>query len=239
VGSITVSGSGWVDFGVVSAISVAGIDLRNQGSGGTFTIDLSAVTNGVVVDGGRGTTTITSSIGNDEFYLKTGLGTDTIVYSSTGQAADSVFRFQAGTSDDKIAFSVSALSAGGVTLVVAGSAAAGIATGTVAVDVATASGAATLAATDNIVLLATGQYTSLADMRSAIASGGSVLLGLASATAGSMLIVWTDTNGDANVSLVAVGAGATGFASGASAETLVTLAGVSADAFAAGNFDFV
>jgi hypothetical protein len=102
IGTISVSGSGWVDFGAITATIVGGIDLRNQGSGGTFTIDLSGVTNGVTIDGGRGTTTITSGNGNDEFYLKTGLGTDTIKFTATGQASDSIYRFEVGTADDVI-----------------------------------------------------------------------------------------------------------------------------------------
>jgi len=102
IGSIKVSGAGWIDLSISTATNVGGIDLRGQLTAGTAVFDLSGVVNGVVVDGGQGTTTITSGKGNDEFYLKTGLGAESLIYNSTAQGTDTIYRFEAGTADDTI-----------------------------------------------------------------------------------------------------------------------------------------
>ncbi|MBI5921845.1 MAG: DUF4214 domain-containing protein [Betaproteobacteria bacterium] len=240
VGVIYVSGAGVVDFDTVSATNVAGIDLRYQLTAGTFDIDLSGVTNAVTTDSGPGTNTIVSGKGDDIFNLKTGLGTDSITFSSTAQKADQVYRFEMGTADDKIMFNVSALSAAGISLNAASSTAAAIGTGTVAIDLALVSAAVTLAAGDNVIVLRSGTFSAVGSAVSAIATGGSMLITMGSATAGHMLVVWSDGS-DSYVSTVALAANATGFASAASTETLITIVGVDITSAApvAGNFDFV
>jgi hypothetical protein len=238
IGNITVSGSGWVDFGAVTATTVGGIDLRNQGSGGTFSINLAGVANGVVVDGGRGTTTIVSGDGNDEFYLKTGLGTDTVTYSSATDGIDSVYRFQAGSSDDKIAFDVSEFATGLINS--DGS----------AIDAAstmvfgTASGASvTLGASADIILFTTAYATTAALITDAASD---ITLGTGTLTSGDLIALWTD-GVVTNVSLIHFeeGASAAGgiialaSASGITVNTIAVLNGVTPGALVAANFDAV
>jgi len=242
MGTIIVSGSGAIAFGTASATTLGGIDLRNQGSGGTFSIDLSGVTNGVVVDGGRGTTTIKSGVGNDDFYLKTGLGTDSIVFTGSGQGVDTVYRFEAGTADDKISIKgsggiVISDGSGDVLATTLGTAA------NVTFLSATAAGTTLLTADANLVVITHTAYASVTAMVSSIASGGDHLIGLvagaSSDAAGNLAVVWTDGT-DSYVTLVSIGADNTAIDDDSySADTLVTLNGVTAGALVAANFSFV
>jgi len=242
VGIISVSGSGWVDIGIVSATTVGGIDLRNQGSGGTFSIDLSGVTNGVIIDGGRGTTTITAGDGVDEYYLKTGLGSDKLVFSTTGQAADIAYRFEAGTADDQIRIAGSAgivisNGSGDVLATTEGTAA------SVVIFSSTAAGATAMTAGANLLIITHTAFASKTAMVSAIASGGSHTVGLiagaSSDAAGNLAVVWTDGT-DSYVTLVSIGSDSTAIDDDSySADTLLTISNVTAGALVAANFAFV
>jgi len=236
IGDISISGAGFVDFGAFTATRVGTINATNMTSG-TFNLDLSGITNNATVNLGAATNTVLVGKGNDSITLLAGsTGNDHIQFNTTAQDTDRIINFNAGSTGADV-FEIFVSAFGG--LVVAGSAAAGIATGTVAIDLGFVTAATALAATDNVIVLGTGQYASLAEMKSAIASGGSMLLTLGSATAGNILIAWSDTNGDTNISIVAVGAGATGIASGASAQTIAILQGVTPGALVAANFDFI
>jgi len=241
VGTITVSGSGSITFSTVTATTLAGIDLRNQGSGGDFKISLVGVTNGVVVDGGRGTTTITSSIGNDEFYLKTGLGTDTINYSTTAQGTDSIYRFEAGTADDKI---VIYASANAIAMLVAGSGDQFLDGGSAAISFTTIAGtgaaATAMDAADNILLVTGRNFTAIADVLAYVSDSASGEVSFASGVSanGVVLIAWTDTNNDGHISLLTVSAGDTTI-QGTTAYDLAVLTNVTAGALVASNLSIL
>jgi len=242
VGTIQVSGSGSITFSTVTATTLAGVDLRNQGSGGDFTINLSGVTNGVIVDGGRGTSTITAGDGVDEYYLKTGLGSDNLVFSTTGQAADIVYRFEAGTADDQIRIAGSAGivisdGSGDVLATTNGTAA------SVVILSSTAAAATAMIADANLLIITHTAFASKTDMVSAIASGGSHTVGLiagaSSDAAGNLAVVWTDGT-DSYVTLVSIGTDSTAIDDDSySADTLLTISNVTAGALVAANFAFV
>ncbi len=225
IGTISVSGSGWVDFGAISASTVGGIDLRNQGSGGTFTIDLSGVTNGVVIDGGRGTTTITSGKGNDEFYLKTGLGTDTIKFTATGQASDSIYRFEVGTADDVIMLQATGLNIADGRSGIAGSGNS-ITTGGISARFLNMSAESVTAfAAHDVIQITYTAFSSAGAMLAAIGSGGSADITLTSAINASIAIIWTDGT-DSYLSLASATATETNLDDDAGIITLATFAGV-------------
>ena len=248
VGAITVAGSGDVTIGKVTTTYLGGLDLRNQGSGASFTIDLSGVTNGVQIDGGRGTNTIISGLGNDEFFLKTGLGTDTISFTSAVQKVDSIYNFQVGTSTDKIALAGASGGYGGGLLM--GSS---IATGDAGINLITesAAGAITLAAGTasgaTVVLMQYTAFTDLTALATVLISGGAAAItGVAGGSAsGDICVVWTDGS-DSYVTLFNVDKAGSGLGDAvgsaiASAHTLATLVNVdvrvTAAALIAGNFD--
>ena len=232
--SIKVSGAGVVDIGTVSATTVGTIDAR-QLTSGTFSIDLSGVTNAVEVFVGNSTNTVISGDGNDILTLNNGSGQDNIQYS-TALGDDQIIRFGAGTTGgDQIEFFVSAFG----DIVAAGSAAAAIATGTVAIGLSFVTAAATLTSTTNVIVLGTGTYSSAGAVADAIGSGGTVLITLGSATAGDLIVAWADTNGDTNITLFEVGANATGIGTAAANDTIAILSGVTPGALVAANFDFV
>ena len=242
LGTIQVSGSGSITFSTVTATTLAGIDLRNQGSGGDFTINLSGVTNGVIVDGGRGTSTITAGDGVDEYYLKTGLGSDKLVFSTTGQAADIAYRFEAGTADDQIRIAGSAGivisdGSGDVLATTNGTAA------SVVIFSSTAAAATAMTADANLLIITHTAFASVTAMVSAIASGGSHTVGLiagaSSDAAGNLAVVWTDGT-DSYVTLVSIGTDSTAIDDDSySADTLLTISNVTAGALVAANFAFV
>jgi len=242
VGTIQVSGSGSITFSTVTATTLSGIDLRNQGSGGDFTINLSGVTNGVIVDGGRGTSTITAGDGVDEYYLKTGLGSDKLVFSTTGQAADIAYRFEAGTADDQIRIAGSAGivisdGSGDVLATTDGTAA------SVVIFSSTAAAATAMTADANLLIITHTAFASVTAMVSAIASGGSHTVGLiagaSSNAAGNLAVVWTDGT-DSYVTLVSIGTDSTAIDDDSySADTLLTISNVTAGALVAANFAFV
>jgi hypothetical protein len=225
IGTIAVSGSGWVDFGTISATTVAGIDLRNQGSGGTFTIDLSGVTNGVVIDGGRGTTTITSGNGNDEFFLKTALGTDTIKFSATGQASDSIYRFEVGTADDVIMLQATGLNIADGRSGIAGSGNSITTDGISARFLNMSAESVTAFAAHDVIQITYTAFSSAGAMLAAIGSGGSADITLTSAINASIAIIWTDGT-DSYLSLASATATETNLDDDAAIITLATFAGV-------------
>jgi len=243
LGTITVIGSGNISFGSVSGVRVPAIDLAQLGSGGSFTIDLSAVSNAVTVSGGRGTMTVVSTDGSDEFNLISGLGTDRIVQATAiANVYDTVYKFEAGTADDRVSLDISEFVSG--LIAVDGSALAANAT----IAFATASGEATdlgaLAATGSIILFTTA-YASTA----ALITDAQADLTLASANAaasGQFLIAWT-LGADTYVSLLNFNEGASAgadlttlaSASAVTVTTLVMLDGVTPGALVAANFSVV
>ena len=107
----------------LSSVVAASVSSLTTSGAGTFTIDLSDVTDAVTVTLGAGTNTLTSGEGSDVITLSTSTSTDTIKYDGTGQGQDSISNFN--SADDTITFSYAAFSTGsavGAAVQVAGNA---------------------------------------------------------------------------------------------------------------------
>ncbi len=239
LGTITVIGSGNITFGSVSGVRVPAIDLAQLGSGGSFTVDLSAVSNAVTVSGGRGTMTVVSTDGSDEFNLLTGVGTDRIVQATAiANVFDTVYRFEAGTADDRVSFDISEFASGFLDTDGSGLAAAD------AIVFATANGAAVTLGTATIILFTTAYATTAALITDAKAD-----ITLQSAMAsGEFIGVWTDgsntyvsmINFEEETQTAATANAATwASASALTVTTMVMLDGVSPGALVAANFSVV
>jgi len=246
-----VSGALDVTFGTITTTTMGEVNATNLGASGTFTIDLSGVTNAVEVKLGVATNTVISGIGNDVITLTGGrtaaAGNDNIRYSTGTQGTDNIINFIAGNAasgGDQIELATGFAGASGGIIV--GSAIATDAT-TVAVALATtASGSITIASGVSVILVNATSFASTAAMVSAVATGGSLEINLAAggggATAGSIVVVWTDGN-DSYVSLLGATAGASGtnalIENGSAMVTIAQLSGVTPGALVAANFDFV
>ena len=239
IGTITVNGSGNVTFGSASGTRLSQIDLSNHGSGGSFTIDLGQMSNAVSVSGGRGTMTIVSTDAADEFNLKTGLGTDRIVQATAiANASDTVYRFEAGTADDRVSIDISEFASGFIDTDGSGIAAAD------AIVFATASGAAVTLGTSTIILFTTA-YASTA----ALVTDAKADITLQSAMAsGEFIGVWTDGVStfvskfnfeEESESAATANAATLASASALTVITMVTLDGVTPGALVAANFSIV
>lgn len=247
VGAVSVSGALDVTIGLITTTTLGEVNATGLGVSGSFTIDMGAVTNAVEVKLGAAANTITSGLGNDSITLLGGrtsvAGNDVIRYTTATQGIDYITNFIAGNAasgGDRIEFG----SGGGLaSRIIVGSALATDASTLVATVATTASGAITVGSGDSIVLLNATAFASTAAFHSAIATGGSLEINMAgaSATAGNLVVVWTDGS-DSYVSLVAVEAtaGANALVSGvAGIVTLSQLAGVTPAALVAANFDIV
>ena len=250
VGAISISGAGFVDFGTVSAARVAGVD-ASQMSSGTFNIDISGVTNSVEVLLGNATNTVISGAGNEMITLiagRTGFaGNDNIRFTTATQGTDYISNFIAGAAasgGDVIQLGTGMAGASGGFII--GSAIADDST-TLAVALATtASGAITIASGVSVVLINATAFASTAAMVSAVATAGSLEIKLETggggATAGSLVVVWTDGS-DSYVSILGATAGASGanalIENGSAMSTIAILQGVTPGALVAANFDFV
>jgi len=245
IGNITISGAGFVDFGTFSASRVGSIDASAMASG-TLNIDLSGVVNAAEIRLGSATNTVISGEGNDVITLLAGrtavAGNDNIRYTTATQGTDNIINFIAGAAasgGDQIEFGT-ALN----TRIIAGSGLITDATTVVVETATTASGAITIGSAASVVLVAATAFASTAAFHSAVATGGTLeinMVGVGSATAGSLVIVWTDGT-DSYVSLVGVEAtaGTNALVSGvANIQTVAQLAGVTPGALVAANFDFV
>ena len=238
IGNITVSGAGYVDFGLLSATRVGTID-TTQMTSGTFNINLTAVTNAAEVKLGAGTNTVISGVGNDVITLKAGVtGNDFIQFAIATQGTDNIINFGAGTT-------------GGDVIVIGGTGM-GLINGSGGVASADkdaslkvmVSGTATMAAASNIIVL-TRAAASTAAMVNQLSAGAAFASGLASGATYDVMVVWTD-GADSYLTIVTVGTtGASGtttaFASAASVTaggTLAVLQGVTPGALVAANFDF-
>lgn len=246
IGNIRVSGALDVTLGTMTFASAGTIDASQMTNSGTFTADLSGVTQAVEVSLGSATNVIISGEGNDVITLKAGVtGNDTIRFTSTGEGVDDITGFFAGsTGQDVLSFVAGA----------AGVATAGIFDGdgsaqaaTNAIDlsvVINGTGAsATLTETDNIIVFGTAFATTAA--MQAFMNTGIIFASAAIATAG-FICVWSDGNNAAYISYVdAVDAGSAGATTLSSAShtlsttTLAVLNGVTPGQLNAANFTFV
>jgi len=241
IGSITITGTGTVNLAsILSSGTVGTADF--SGASGILTANFSGVASVSSIKAGHGTNTIDLGTGASTVTLFSGSASDSITIFSTGTNKQTIVGFEAGTSRDVLILDATTMVSGtttttGMHLIEVGSGSGVTALSTVSLMNVTASTALTTGA--NIIVLGTGSYTSLADMKSAITTGGSLALTMpASGSAGGLLVLWTDTSGGANLSVITASTGAV-LATGASASTLVTFSAVTAGAFVAANFDVV
>jgi len=241
IGAIAASGAVDVVIGVVTAPRIGTISTTGQNASGSFQIDLSGVTNAVEVNLGVGANTIVSGDGNDVITLTAGrtavAGNDTIRYVSSTDGLDNIINFIAGNAasgGDQIELDVSefdlALRDGD-----------GSAIGAAVSDLTVAiSGATTIGATDNIIVLTTA-FATTATMLNFVDS--EITFATALAGSGNAVVVWTNGS-DSYLSLIDfdVTGGETTLASGSAAlvvNTLAEISGVTPGAMVAANFEFV
>jgi len=246
VGAIAVSGALDVTFGTITTTSLGEVNNTAQGVSGSFTIDLSGVTNAVEVKLGVAQNVVISGLGNDVITLTGGrtatAGNDVIRFTTSTQNTDNIVNFIAGAAasgGDQIEFDVSEFGSGLVDS--DGSALAAAAD----IVFGTASGAAvTLNASANLILFTTAYANTAALITDAQAD---ITNATATKTSGTFLIGWTDGS-DTYVSLLSFEEGASATdglaglasASGVTVTTLASLQGVTPGALlAAANFDVV
>ncbi len=245
VGAISVSGALDLTFGTITTTTIGEVNATGLGVSGTFTIDLSGVTNAVEVKLGAGTNTVISGAGNDVLTLLAGrtavAGNDNIQYGTASQGNDNIINFIGGAAasgGDQVEFDVSAFGTGikdadGSAIAAAES-----------VVFGTASGAAvTLGASANIILFTTAYASTAALITDAAAD---ITLATGTLRSGDFFAVWTDGT-DTYVSQIHIEEGASATdgiialasASGITVTTFATLSSVSAGALVAANFAFV
>ena len=243
IGSVTISGAGFVDFGAFTATRVGTVD-ATQMTSGSFTINLSGITNAAEIKLGQATNTVNSGIGNDQFTLLAGrtayAGNDTIIYSTGTDGTDIIEGFikgAAASGGDVIAF--------GTGLLVMNGSATKTDSTTLLLTTASANGAISVAgsaaALAHVVIITSTAFASTAAFASAIGSGGSLEIGAGTgeSTAGSIVVVWTDGL-DSYVTLATAAAGKSGTDAiiTGTLNTVATLTGVTPGALVAANFDF-
>ena len=243
IASITVSGGGVVDFGAIGATNVTNGVSATQMSSGTFTINMSGVTNRVVVNLGAADNAIITGNGNDIVTLLAGrtayAGNDVITYAATGKGLDNVVNFIAGAAasgGDEINLSIAMTTAG---LIDADGEA--IAAGVADLSVALFNTATALDAADNIIVIG----TAMANTAAMLDFLDGVSLATAAQASSSFVIAWGDgTNTYVSIvdALDAGSAAATTLASAGhtlSVSTIVQLSGMTPGALVAANFEFI
>ncbi len=244
VGAIAVSGALDVTIGTITATTLGEVNATNLGASGSFTIDLSGVTNAVEVKLGAAANTVISGLGNDVITLRgngtAAAGNDVIRYTATGQGTDNIINFVGGNAasgGDQIELSTGISTE--TLFNVDGEAIAN--TDAADLSVAMTATGDTLVATDNVIVIATAMSTT-AGMLDFL---DGVTMTTAAQGSATYVVAWTDGT-DTYVSLVdAIGAGSAGattLASGGhtlSTTTLAVLQGVTPGSLVAANFDFV
>jgi hypothetical protein len=253
--SLTVVGDNAVDLSVVSSTALATVDLSGL-EDANFTASFAASTAGVTVTGNtttgntgvydiiggasddnitgtKGIDTFTGGGGNDTFTL--GTGADTVIITTAG--ADTITDFAVGASGDQIDIDIST-----VGNVVGGNATTDTAGQAMSVEFVT--GAETLAAGDNILVLSGTTFSTAALAGAALEAGGSRAITLTAATTANDDILFLYSNGTDSF-LVAgnVGSAATTItAANLTETTLLTLSGIDETELGslnAANFDFI
>ncbi len=245
VGSITVSGAVDASFGTITAVTIGEINTQGQGASGSFTIDLSGVTNAVEVKLGVGSNTIVSGVGNDVITLTGGrtgsAGNDIIRYTTATQGTDNIINFIGGAAasgGDVITLKGSAM------ILENGDGTTADANDDVALLVLGSTSSAMAAGTNIVVMTSAAANT--AAMINQISSQLSFGSAMASAQSNSIVVVWTDGS-DSYLTTVLIGlTGATSTTTALSSAnsvtavgTLAVIQGVTPGALVAANFDFV
>jgi len=253
--SLTVVGDNAVDLSVVAGAAVATVDLSGL-EDANFTASFAASTVGLTVTantttgntgvydiiggasddnitGTKGIDTFTGGGGNDTFTL--GTGADTVIITSAG--ADTITDFAVGAAGDQIDITVA-----NVGNVIGGNATTDTTTQAMSVEFVT--GAETLAAGDNILVLSGTTFATAALAGAALEAGGSRAITLTAATTANDDILFLYSNGTDSF-LVAgnVGSAATTItAANLTETTLLTLSGIDQSELGslnAANFDFI
>jgi len=253
--SLTVVGDNAVDLSAVSSTAIATVNLSGledanftadfslSAAGITVTANTSTGNTGVynIVGGGsddtmtgtKGIDTFEGSGGNDTFTL--GAGADTVKITKEG--ADTITDFAVGASGDQIDIDVST-----VGNVIGGNSTTDTTTQAMSVEFVT--GAETLAAADNIIVLSGTTFSTAALAGAALEAGGSRQITFTGATTANDDILFLYSNGTDSF-LVAgnVGSAATTItAANLTETTLLTLTGIDETELGslnAANFDFV
>lgn len=246
VGAIRVSGALDVTFGTITTTSLGSVNASQLGVSGTFTIDLTGVTNAVEVTLGAGTNTIISGDGSDVITLTTGTtGNDRIRYSTA---------IAAGGTDEIRGFFGGSTGLDRIELVSAGFGVSGgfrdgdgvaLSDATTVVFTTAIAAAQTLGTTGNVLLFTTG-FASTGALSTFIASAGAITFATADMDAsGNFLAVYTDLAGtDTYVAVIHFDVSAAAMATMASAggitvTNLSVIRGVSPGALVAANIDIV
>ena len=229
VGAITVAGSADVSLSVTATNFTSFNAAAAAGSANTtISANFASVVSNIDITLGSASNFIVSGRGNDTITLAAGSGLDTIHYTNTAQATDSISRFLVGTGGDVIRVAGTAMEIVGGN----GGGTAGFAV-TATSFTELASGAMTgvsLGTASGYILVSGTSFANANEMISAIAGGGSFAISGGTAsdggfTGGSLLVVWSD--GDSSyVTLVDATAvnGASFVVSNAATATDVTLA---------------
>ena len=253
--SLTVVGDNAVDLSTVSSTALATVNLSGL-EDANFTADFSASTAGITVTantstgntgvynivggasddtftGTKGIDTFEGSGGNDTFTL--GAGADTVKITTEG--ADTITDFAVGASGDQIDIDIST-----VGNVIGGNSTTDTTGQAMSVEFVT--GAETLAAGDNILVLSGTTFATAALAGAALEAGGSRAITFTAATTANDDILFLYSNGTDSF-LVAgnVGSAATTItAANLTETTLLTLSGIDESELGslnAANFDFV
>jgi hypothetical protein len=237
VGAISVSGALDVVLGTITTTTMGTINATGLGASGSFTVNLSGVTNAVEVNLGRATNVITSGVGNDVITLTSGVtGNDTIRYNATAQGTDQIINFFAGSTGRdviRIGTGINLLDGSGDPLA-GGEMATAISFATLEV----ADDSTAMEASDNVVVITGTGFANWSGVIDYIGNGKSGQISfVAASAAGNLLVVWDNTEGDTVVSLATVTATVTVLTTGISAYDLAVLTGVTPGQLVAANFD--
>jgi hypothetical protein len=205
IGAVSVSGAPTVNLGTAVG-TFGGIDASAMTKSGSFTIDLSDVTNAVEVNLGAATNSVVSGQGDDVITLTAGTtGNDTIKFTTAGLGIDQIANF--GSNDTLALFT-----GGGSWSFINGSHTASEASG--AMQLHASAGAITMATADQGIVL-TSAVSSTADMISSLKANVTFVSAVASGALGDLVVVWTDGS-DTYVSLAQLSAATTSTGSTAS-----------------------
>jgi hypothetical protein len=238
IGAVSISGAPTVNLGSAAG-SFGGIDASAMTKSGSFTIDMSGVTNAVEVNLGAGSADVVSGQGDDVINLLAGTtGNDKIKFDATNQGLDQITNF---ASNDTIALFTGVSTWSGIM----GDGSASEIGG--AISLAVSAAAVTITSGQQGVALTTA-VNSTAELVSSLKSNVSWGSGVASGVQGELVVVWTDGS-DTYVSMATVSAAGSAVAAGSanfsalgtevaiSDATLAVVTGVTPQAVA-GNIDW-
>lgn len=198
VGAITVAGSADISLSVTATNFTSFNAAAVAGSANTtVSANFAGVVSNIDITLGSASNFIVSGRGNDTITLAAGSGLDTIEYTNTAQATDSITRFLVGTGGDVIRLGGTAME---LMTGAGGTASTPVFAATATSFLELASGAmtgASFAAGAGYIVISGTSFANANEMISAIAGGGSFAISGGTATdggftGGSLVVVWTD-----------------------------------------------